>query len=410
MALPSPAGDSMTTPGEERAIARLAERIQFGKEQQEAMIARVANMVIRDRLPPPSLMEFAPQYDDHGGLSLSILRTASGPLVETDLRLHRHALNQLAAKVGLPMTFVNRLLKEGGSDETFWERQLLADNFNELFHRMKFIERGGRPSAFLCRIVGDQLRGFLSRSFNRHLASRPLLLAYVDACSQVGAQPVEAVASDVRLSLKCFKPRVFEPVPGEFIAVGVDWSNSDFGAGKLMVSLIVMRVSSGTAVTLSDEFAKVHLGSVIEDSDVEMSEETAAKEVDTQASAIKDAVTKLLGQEYIDRLLRAIELAQSEEIAWTKLKGKLKDFLYKEELATVETLLSNDMTVDLPPVGLGKDGKPLPTRWWASNIVSMIATKTEDQDRKIELQRQAGKLLEEGMLKEEDPKNNKPTA
>ena len=132
-----------------------------------------------------------------------------------------------------------------------------------------------------------------------------------------------------------------------------------------------------------------------------MSEETAAMEVNTQASAIKDAVTQLLGQEYIDRLLRAIELAQAEEITWTKLKGKLKDFLYKDELATVETLLSNDMTMDLPPVGIGKNGKPLPTRWWASNVVSMIASKTRrrrPQDRS--LQRQAGKLLEEGLPKE----------
>lgn len=394
---------------QERAMARLYERIKLGKDQQQAMINNVANSVIRDRLPPPTCMEFSPQFDDFGGLSVSLLRSTSGPVIEQDLRLHRHALNQLAAKVRLPMTDVNFLLKDSGTDELFWQRELLAHNFNERFHKMKFIERGGRPSAFLCRIVGNQLRGFLSRSFNRHLASRPLLAAYIEACQLVGAQPVEAIASDVRLSLKCFKPLVFEPVPNEFISVGVDWSNSDFGSGKLMVSLIILRVSSGTAVTLSDEFAKVHLGSVIEDSDIEMSEETAAKEVDTQASAIKDAVTKLLGQEYVDRLLRAIELAQAEEITWAKLKGKLKDFLYKDELATVETLLSNDMTVDLPPVGLGKDGKPLPTRWWASNIVSMIASKTGDDDRKIELQRQAGKLLEEGLPKEPKEEPAAPT-
>lgn len=399
----------MTT-AKDFAMGRLAERIKVGKDQQKAMVTRVANMVIRDKLPPPTCMEFAPQYDDFGGLSVSLLKSTSGPVVEQDLRIHRHALNQLAAKVRMPMTDVNYLLngteaerKDGkpGSDELFWRRELLAHNFNTRFHREKFIERGGRPSAFLCRIVGNHLRGFLSRSFNRHLASRPLLAAYVEACQQVGAQPVEAIASDVRLSLKCFKPLVFEPVPNEFIAVGVDWSNSDFGSGKLLVSLIALRVSSDTAVVLSDEFAKVHLGSVIEESDIEISDETAAKEVEAQASAIKDTVGNLLGQEYIDRLLRAIELANAEEISWAKLKSRLKDFLYKEELATVETLLATEnMTMDLPPVGVGKNGKPLPTRWWASNIVSMIASKTGDDDRKIELQRQAGKLLEEGLPKE----------
>lgn len=386
----------------ETAQAQLQERIRTGADEQHKLIEAVARMVIRDRLAPPACMEFCPQFDDLGGLSLTLCRAPGGPIVETDLRIHRHALNQLATKVLHPMTDVSRLLAGGGTIETIWMRELLAYNFNERFHKMKFVERGGRGSAFLCRIVNDQLRGFLSRSFNRHLASKPLLAAFVEACRGANAQPVEAITSDVRLSLKCFKPLIFEPFPGEFVAVGVEWSNSDFGAGRLTVCMTLLRISSGTSVVLAEQFAKVHLGSVIEDSEIELSDETAAKEVDTQASAIRDAVKELLSEKYIERLLHGIALAHEEEIPWGRLKSKLKDFLYKEELATIETLLSNNTMADLPPVGTGADGKPLPTRWWASNIIAQIAGGVADEDRKIELQRQAGKLVEEFVKKDEE--------
>lgn len=375
------------------AEAALIEQVKKGQDQQRHLVELVSRMVIRDRLVPPTQMSFDPQFDDLGGVTL-FYRGEGGVARDAEpIRIHRHALNQLALKIHYPMSDVNYLLS-GNTNETIWRRELLAYNLNERFHKEQFKSRGGRAVAFLHRLVGNELRGFLSRSFNRHLASAPMLQAFLSACQAMQAKPVEAITSDVRLSLKCFLPLVFEPVPGEFIAVGVDWKNSDFGSGKLTVSSVIFRTSSRTAVTLSDDISQVHLGSVIEESDIEMSDETLAKEVEAQAGAIHDTVKQLLSDEYIGKLVRGIQRAAEEEVPWSKLKGQLSKFFYKEELESVEGLLNAAGIVDLPPVGRGQDGQPLPTRWWVSNVVSFFANKA-DEDRKIELQREAGRFLDD---------------
>lgn len=384
----------MSTVTKENATSALASRIERGALEERRLVQLVAASIPRDRIWPPTQLCFNPQMDDLGGLTVSYLKP-DGSSHEDDVRVHRHALNQIAQAVKFDMRTVARWLDGTGTEELLWRRELLADVLNTLYRKEKFMERGGRSPAFLHRIVGRELRGFLSRSYGRHLASKPMLDAFIAACAKVEARPVEALASDVRFSLKCFKNVIFEPVPGEFVAVGVNWANSDFGAGKLSVSLVLLRVTSGTAVTLSDEISKVHLGSIIEESDIELSDETAAKEVEAQASAINDSVTQLLSDAYITRLLRAMEIAHQEEIPWHRLKGQLKEILKnKEELAKIEALLDMGSMVDLPPVGTAKDGKPLPTRWWASSVVSLLASQATDDDRRFELQRQAGSLLE----------------
>ncbi len=376
------------------AEARLLERIKRGQEEQLKLLTLVANTVIRDRLWAPANTLFEPQFDDLGGLSITYKRP-DGSIADSNVRVHRHALNQIALRLRVDMNFIAKLLDGNNTNETIWKRELLSHILNEFFQKESFKSRGGRPPAFLHRLVGDQLRGFLSRSFNRHISSGPMLAAFVEACRMCNAEPVEAFATDVRFALKCFLPMVFEPAKDEFIAVGAEWSNSDFGSGQRTVGMVLMRVTSNTPVTLVDKISRRHIGSIIEDSDIELSDETAVKEVEAQASAIKDAVQQYLAKDSVERLLKAVELAYQEEVSWLSLRSQLAKFLNKEEVLSIESLLESNVAMDLPPVGLGKDGKPLPTRWWAANTLSALASKIEDTDRKMKLQSEAGRLLED---------------
>ena len=70
------------------------------------------------------------------------------------------------------------------------------------------------------------------RNFKRNLATAPLIKAFVEQCGTHQAGPVEATATDVKTVLKCMLPYVFEPVDGEFVAFGLTFCNSDFGAGR----------------------------------------------------------------------------------------------------------------------------------------------------------------------------------
>lgn len=381
----------------ERAEEAAERRFELGEVEQNALLERVAKMVIRDKLVLPTGTKFEVWDDANGAPELRIQYGAQPDRIA----IHKHALSQLAGKVSIPIAFVHGLNARDKTHE--WKTHLLAHNMNKLFHSTPWApDRNGNPTKFLHRIVGDELRGFLSRRFNRHLASAPLLRAFVETCTQTSARPIEAIASDVRVSLKCFLPHVFEAYPGQYICAGVEWSNSDFGAGKLTVSQTLWDPLRGTSSVLDDTISRVHLGSLIEDSDIEMSDETAASEVDTLAKAIRDSVIAMLSEQSVKRLLEAIRVANEQEIPWSKLKGQLAKFLYKKDIESIEALLLNgDDVLDLPPPGFNTEGKLIPTRWWAATLISTMAARTKDEDRKIELQNEAGKLLS-GLVRKDE--------
>jgi len=363
-------------------------RFIIGNSQKNAILDRVASTVIRDKLVAPGAMTFIPSHKLEGANSTadSELRLQYGQ--KEIVRVHRHALGQLAGKVELPMNFVNRL-RSSGDD---WRMSLLVHNLNELFHNWAF---AGESPRFLHRIVSDELRGFLTRRFNRHLASLPMLRAFIESYEKAGAKPTESMGSDVRVSLKAFLPEVFEAYPGQYICVGVEWSNSDFGAGKLCIAQTIWDPMRDTRAVMDEPISRVHLGSVIEESDIEMSDETMAKEVEVQAAAIHDAVKQYLSEEHIERMLRAVKVAHEEEIPLSKLKGQWARILLKKELESVETFLSSSDVIDLPPPGKNIHGEPIPTRWWAAAVVSHLADKCDDESRRAELQREAGRMVSE---------------
>ena len=357
----------------ERAQNRMTTRFKAGAAQEERLIDEVAKTVIVDKLVPPKSAIF------HGNMSLSYG-------AEKTVTIHRHALGQLCEKAKVPMTWVNTLQLAPANEEGL---ELLAHTLNWRFQKKDF----GDETRFLHRIVGTELRGFLSRRFNRHLASAPLLRAFVDQCRASGARPIEATSSPVRSALKCLVPTVFEAFKGEYICVGAEWSNSDFGSGKLSVRQTVWRVGAGTAAVVDEGLGKRHIGSIIEDSDVEMSDETAIKEVAAQQSAVRDHVKMYTSEKNVEHLLEAIRTAHEKEIPWSGLKNKLRGILTQKQLEDMKSTLDEDSILDLPPVSYTAGGERAPNAYWASAYVSAVAAKSEDTDRRLELQQEAGKLL-----------------
>lgn len=365
---------------------QIDERVKRGIKERDNLIERVATMVIRDKLVAPKVMDFTTVLSKER--NKLFVAYGSGHPQEEVVTIHKHALTQLCQKVNLPLSYANMLLK----DAEPWRVLLLSDNLNALFHKSEFSDRSG-PPRFLHRIVGNELRGFLSRRFNRQIASLPLLVAFVDACNRVGAQPVDAIATDVKISLKCMLPFAFEPVPGEVISFGMEWTNSDFGAGKMKVSFCLWAPRSNRYTVLDTSISRVHIGSILEDSDIEMSEDTAHKEAEAQSSAVRDTVNALMQDEAVERVCGVIVRAAQESIPWQKLRSQFNRLLNKQEFVLLENVFENDI-VDLPPVYTNPlDGTKTPTRWWAVQALSWLASKQEDDERRLELQQAAGSFL-----------------
>lgn len=365
------------------AEQRMNQRFLAGEKEEAALIEQVAKTVIVDRLVPPSAMVFGLFG---GGPQLSYSATSI-------VRIHRHALGQLCQKVGFPMSYANALVAPPLTEQ--WRQELLCYNLNELYHKPKWEDRAGAPVRFLNRVVGDELRGFLSRKYNRHLSTAPLLRSFIDASRKAGARPISARTSPVRMQLLCLLPNVFEAYPGEAVSLGVSFSNSDFGAGRLTVKSTIWRINSGTVATLDESLSKVHVGSILEDSDlVELSNETAQKEVVAQRGFITDVVTQLLAEKTVDRLLQMLRAAHDQQIPWTKLKGRLSAVLSKADLNWLQQAADDGSTiVDLPAISFTPDGERVPNAYWAAAALSAVAARTDDADKKMELEQEAGKLL-----------------
>ena len=70
------------------------------------------------------------------------------------------------------------------------------------------------------------MRGWLSDRYRR-LDSRPFFEALAEEAVRAGAVPVDGVVTETRVALKLVLPEILEPIPGEFLVIGGEWSNSD---------------------------------------------------------------------------------------------------------------------------------------------------------------------------------------
>jgi len=371
----------------------LKKQVRVGHSQQQEAIKAVLNMSIKDTLVTPAATEFS--NVNHTGIE-KVMMLVNGALPQS---IHPHALTQICDTLGIPRTYVTKL-----NDGETWEKILLAHNMNQHMHLTNFATKKQEDVKFLHRVVNGELRGFLSRRYNRNLSTGPMLRTFLETCAQHGAGAVEAHTSDVKTTLKCVLPQVFEPIEGEFVAFGITFTNSDFGAGRLKLSGTVMRVASSTISVLEDKYSKVHVGKPILESEIAMTEDTDNKILVAAQAVIRDSVNAILNDDSIETAMRAIQVANESTIPWYKLKDLLNNVLGKKDLELMKTMIDNKGfdVINLPPMHTTDTGDRILSEWGAANLVGWFASKEEDAERKSGLQDVAGKLLKHNVQEFEE--------
>lgn len=374
--------------GKRMATDKLTQIIALGQEAQADVIKKMLAITIVDKLVDPRFM----LVEETGKRDLAIrYQTGSPDVVEVD----DHALGQMCKTARIPKTYMNELLDGCVGMSVPIRHHLAVYILNTHFQRGVFLDKKNNATKFLHRIVNGRVYGFLSRNYNRKLGTAAMLKPFIEQCGLHGAQPIDARRTPLKAVLKCVQPVIYEPVPGEFVAFGATYTNSDFGDGSLLVQGVILRISSGTSAVLESHLRKVHLGAVISEAEIELSEETLAKESETHVSAVKDMVKDVFSEPNIERSLKLIELSITRKIPWSQLSGQLKELLNQDEVASMAELLKGTRggIVDLPPVTLNETGDPEANAWWAAAALGIIASRVEDVDRRTSIQELAGKVL-----------------
>jgi hypothetical protein len=289
-----------------------------------------------------------------------------------------HALAQISERANAPTAYIRELANgstaEDASGTQSWKRELACEILNKSYANLP-------RERVLARRVGGQLRGWLSDRYRR-LDSRPLVDALAQASQELGAIPVDGSATETRVALKVMMPEIIEPVPGEYLVLGLEWSNSDYGNGTHGVREFVLRVACLNGMTRENLLRQIHLGGRLGDS-IEYSDRTLRLDTAASVSALRDTVRGALGPAARSKLADRIRAASDQEASSAMVRGALKGFPKETAKLAADAFDSEDV-LNLPA------GK---TAWRASNAISWIAKNCEDAERRLDLERAAGSVV-----------------
>jgi hypothetical protein len=326
----------------------------------------------QDRLASGSKLHFATN-DSRVILALPPAKKPDGSIVPAaDLPVHRWSLNQVASRADVPIRFIDALSGDGE-----WGRELLAHNLNEIY--TKRLNR----NRFLIRSLNQEVRGFLSDAYRR-IDSRPLVAAFFEEAQSKGLLPYQGYVTDTKIEVHCIMPEVFEPYPGEVIAFGTAFSNSDYGNGAASLRDYVLRIWCANLAVFEEAMRHVHLGKRLDDN-ILYSERTQLLDAETTVSALRDIMATRMTMDSLRERVAVVQRAATTEVKPEAAKAMLKKLLNQGEAEAVQEIYTS-LDTDNVPAGN--------TMWRLSNAISWVAGRTEDAERKLELARAAGTLLQ----------------
>jgi hypothetical protein len=358
------------------ASQKMDEIIARGRDKTAAVVRRIQEEVPDDRIVAVRALEF--DVAEAGALRLGI--------AGSDYSVHPNALGQLAQRAGIPAQYLRGLLvpdvvetaRDGTArvvEQNGWRRDLAREILSR--HHTNSQHRA------LVRSVRSDVRAVLSDRFRR-LDVRPLFEAFAGACQEIGAIPVDGTSSDVRISVQAILPTVHEPVTGEPVVLGLDWTNSDFGKAPYSIRMFAMRLVCLNGMIGRSEMSQRHLGGRLDDA-FEWSQQTLAADTRAMRLATTDVVKGVLGPARVDAYLGTLAEAAARETSFANAIRSVSKELTKGERERAEMAFESPDVVNLPKGA---------SVWRASNALSWIANADGvDPERRLELQELAGKIL-----------------
>jgi|TARA_Y100000310_G_scaffold216438_1_gene217469 hypothetical protein len=286
----------------------------------------------------------------------------------SELTLTNFSKNQLLSKLGIPVSYADRLMKLG-------ENELLIDNLNKMTERR--CENG-----MLIRHIDGVAKGILSPSY-RMMDASIVFEGFVKACLESGYVPYGGGITESRYHLSFIQTEVFNPTPNEYIVFGLIVKTSDYGASALIVEQVILRITCQNLMTGMRIQNQVHLGKrfTSNESFVQISSETHMLDSKATASAIRDAVKS--SYQLHEGLKETIENSIDKDVNINTEVEKMKKKGFSKEFADK---VKNTYEMDIPVELLPKEE----SAWRLSNTISLLAnSKDISPDLSLDAQKYA---------------------
>jgi len=350
----------------QRTADKFQQQIDKGKSLISTALTRIQNEVPTDVLTSSEKLKF--RYSKEDGLEVEIPKIGLNGV-------HSNAFAQMAATVGINgfNEYAQNLLKKGGAFGYH-----AAGELN--WHMAELQQRR------LLRVTNGSVRGFLSDTY-RPVDTRAILTAFIEeAVQRLGAQPIAVNITDVRYVIKVAYPEVLRPTDDEVLIYGIELYDSEYGRGKTGIRPFIERLWCTNFATLEETLGKIHLGAKLPD-DIELSKKTYALDTAGTRSALVDVTRALFSEKRITSFLQMVKKASEDNLTWTELRPRLAKQLLKSEMQQAEKIwTSQDDQTEIIPNGH--------STWSASNLLSWFAKQTDDDDRRLDLERAAGALVQ----------------
>jgi len=297
----------------------------------------------------------------------------------TEHELTHHSTSQVLARAGIPKTFADKLIE-------LEENGLLEENLRRL------TIREAEDGILVRRINRAEdiplVKGWLSPAYKRMDAS-PVFESFLERSLKKGFVPYRGLNTDYRYQISMIYPHIFNPVPNEYVLFGLSLTTGDYGNQSLEISLLLLRIVCMNLAIGYDLFRRVHLGSRFQmgaDDIITISDRTRMLDTKTIASAIGDVVdsaenhVKLLEQ----RIRESAEQELSENERKKIFEGLGKKFK-KEITEQIKTSYELPEGIEVLPAGN--------TLWRLSNAISLVANSVKTLDEKVDLEKEAMRLL-----------------
>lgn len=334
-------------------LVELATKISEDQKAKEDCVAASSVLEMKDEGPQ--------------GLKLNI-----GGGIDRSFGILDTAHRQLAGRLNIPAKYYDRMRSDSP--------ELLADNVNHWLHRDGDTKR-------LIRTMRGDARAVLSERY-RPVEHEQIAEVVLPILQEMPGLRFESLAiTESRLYIKAVTDRISgEVAVGDTVQIGVSISNSEIGAGAVVVQPLVYRLVCLNGMTVNDaKFRANHIGARLSaDDQITHMLSDEAIEADSRAIILKvrDVLKATMTQDFLDGQI-------------TRMRAAKLDMIEGDVPAAIDTLAKMVNLTQQESSGVLRhliDGADR-SRYGLLNAVTRYSQDVESYDRATELEAIGGQVL-----------------